>query len=67
MKQNNHLSAVRQAIEKMIPDCQEIEYDPIIDEVIVSLGEKNFRLMIFLMVIVVCLVWLLILHIEWLG
>ncbi|MDR2115690.1 MAG: AAA family ATPase [Planctomycetaceae bacterium] len=42
-KQKNYLlDAVREAIKKMISDCQEIEYDPIIDEVIVSLGEKTF-------------------------
>jgi predicted ATP-binding protein involved in virulence len=42
-KQKNYiLNVVRQAIKTIIPDCHEIEYDPDIDDVIVSLGERNF-------------------------
>jgi predicted ATP-binding protein involved in virulence len=42
-KQKNYLlDAIRQAIKKTISDCCEIEYDPVIDEIIFSLGEKTF-------------------------
>ncbi|MDR2756138.1 MAG: AAA family ATPase [Planctomycetaceae bacterium] len=41
-QKNTIIGTVREAIKKAIPDCQEIEYDPVIDEVVVSLGEQTF-------------------------